>query len=94
MTIHRLFLTVAALTLIAIVTLYTLAFNYQFGAPIEAGYNINNWRWLKVHIAKQTKGNRVLLVGDSNVLFGMDSAYAEQQLGRPVINMGLHGGSR
>jgi hypothetical protein len=92
MTLSRLFLVAATTTFIVIAALYTIAFNYQFGAPIPAGYYINNWRWLKVHIAQQAKGRRVLLVGDSNVLFGMDSAYAEKQLGRPVINMGFHGG--
>lgn len=94
MSVHRLFLIAAIATVITITGIYTFAFNYQFGAPLEATYDVNNWRWLKEHLAEQTKGQRVLLVGDSNVLFGINSEYAEQQLGRPVINMGLHGGQQ
>jgi hypothetical protein len=35
---------------------------------------------------------RVILVGGSNVAFGLDGEYLQKNLGVPVINMGLHGG--
>lgn len=35
---------------------------------------------------------RIILIGDSNLSFGMDSAMLEEATGMPVINMGLHGG--
>jgi hypothetical protein len=35
---------------------------------------------------------RVILVGGSNVAFGLDSEFLQKNLGVPVINMGLHGG--
>jgi hypothetical protein len=92
MKLTRLFLVSIGLALAASVTLYAAAFYYQFGAPIEASYDVRNWRLLKETLADQAVGERVLLISDSNILFGMDSAYAEQELGKPVINMGLHGG--
>lgn len=88
----RLFLTTAVATCIIFVGLYVAAFSYQFGAPIPAEYEVYRWRLLKEHLAKKVEGKRILLVGDSSVLFGMDSGYAEKQLGRPVINLALHGG--
>jgi hypothetical protein len=92
MSFHRLFLAAAVAAFFSMVGLYTIAFDYQFGAPIESGYDLFNWKLFKGHLAQQTAGKRVLIVGDSNALFGIDSAYAEKELGRPVINMALHGG--
>ena len=35
---------------------------------------------------------KILLVGNSNLSFGMDSAKLEEATGMPVVNLGLHGG--
>ena len=35
---------------------------------------------------------RIILVGGSNLMFGVDSALLEQSLGVPVVNMGIFGG--
>lgn len=35
---------------------------------------------------------KIILVGNSNLSFGMDSARIEEALGMPVVNLGLHGG--
>lgn len=48
-------------------------------------------------IAKQARARavgspKVLLVGGSNVAFGVESARLERVLGMPVVNMGLHAG--
>ncbi|RAP37460.1 hypothetical protein B1207_04615 [Legionella quinlivanii] len=89
---YRLFIISSAITTFIIGATYFTAFNYQFGAPIPASYDLANWVILKEDIARRATGKRILFVADSNVLFGMDSAYIEKKLGRPVINMGLHGG--
>src|SRR5512134_3334134 len=39
-----------------------------------------------------TPAPRVILVGGSNLMFGVDSALLEQSLGVPVVNMGIFGG--
>lgn len=35
---------------------------------------------------------RILLMGDSNVVFGFNSEQIEEALNMPVVNMGMHGG--
>lgn len=35
---------------------------------------------------------KIILIGNSNLAFGMDSEELEKALGMPVVNMGLHGG--
>lgn len=37
-------------------------------------------------------GGKIILVGDSNLAYGIDSGMLEEQIGMPVVNMGLHGG--
>ena len=71
---------------------YYSAFVYQLGAPIPASYDLLNWIYLKENAAQNTAGRRVLLIGDSSALFGIDSPQLEKELGRPVVNMSLHGG--
>ncbi|MFT0733824.1 hypothetical protein [Ralstonia wenshanensis] len=74
------------------VAVYLALFFYQFGAPIPAGYDIAKAAVLKSEAASLVRGRKILLVGDSNLLFGVDSSYAAINLGLPVMNMGLHGG--
>ena len=40
---------------------------------------------------RQLKGPKVVVVGGSNVAFGIDSPLLEQLVGRPVVNMGMNG---
>lgn len=46
----------------------------------------------KMHKAEMTDEPKILLMGDSNVLYGIRSDMIEDALGMPVINMGMHGG--
>ena len=38
------------------------------------------------------EGPKIVLVGNSNLAFGIDSAAIEEAFGMPVVNMGMHGG--
>lgn len=38
------------------------------------------------------EGPKIVLVGNSNLVFGIDSEAIEEAFGMPVVNMGLHGG--
>lgn len=43
-------------------------------------------------LAQQTTGHgRILIVGGSSAAFGVDSKLIEHSVGRPVVNLGLHG---
>jgi len=41
---------------------------------------------------QNTPSPRIILIGGSNVAFGIDSELMEARLGLPVVNMGMHGG--
>lgn len=46
----------------------------------------------KVARLKSTAGPRIVLVGGSNLAYGIDSAMIEKALGKPVVNMGITAG--
>ena len=46
----------------------------------------------KRQIAKDMNSPKILLLGDSNVYFGIDSKKISDEIGMPVVNLGLHGG--
>jgi hypothetical protein len=47
---------------------------------------------LQLDLLKNTPSPRIILVGGSNVSFGLDAAMMQKALGVPVINDGLHAG--
>ncbi len=47
----------------------------------------------KVSRLESIDGAKIVLLGDSNVAFGINSALMEEALEMPVVNMGLHGGA-
>lgn len=47
----------------------------------------------KVNRLKSIEGPKMVLIGNSNLAFGMDSEMLEAAVGMPVVNMGLHGGA-
>lgn len=46
----------------------------------------------KVERLTSIEGPKIVLIGNSNLVFGIDSAKLEEAFGMPVVNMGLHGG--
>lgn len=46
----------------------------------------------KVDRLKSIDSPKIILIGNSNVAFGIESEDIENALGMPVVNMGLHGG--
>lgn len=46
----------------------------------------------KMALLEKIASPRLILVGGSNIAFGIDSTAMEHKLGRPVINTGLHAG--
>lgn len=46
----------------------------------------------KVNRLESIEGPKIVLIGDSNLAYGIDSQLIEEQIGMPVVNMGLHGG--
>ncbi len=54
------------------------------------GYNLAYFK--KIEALTQSRESGLILVGGSNVAFGIDSKYISNQLGMPVYNFGLHAG--
>lgn len=77
-------------TLLFIVVLWIIAFNLP---PKKDSYNRAYEDKLEL-LKEETMDNRLILVGGSNVAFGMDSKTLEDKLqsNYEVINMGLHAG--
>lgn len=46
----------------------------------------------KVERLENIESPKIILVGNSNLAFGMDSKLLEEKMGMPVVNLGLHGG--
>ena len=46
----------------------------------------------KVYRLKSIKRPKIILVGHSNLSFGINSEMLEKAMGMPVVNLGLHGG--
>jgi len=46
----------------------------------------------KVNRLQRLDGGRLIIIGGSNVTFGINSSELAQATGRPVVNMGLHAG--
>jgi len=46
----------------------------------------------KVHRLESIEGAKIVLIGDSNLAFGINSEEIEAAFGMPVVNMGFHGG--
>jgi hypothetical protein len=74
--------------LVAFVASLFLAFVLLVTPPDEK--HLYQASLLKTSLLKNTSSPRVIIVGGSNVAFGIDSEQMEQELGMPVINDGLH----
>jgi len=69
---------------------YVLAYASLLDSPIQAEHWLRDVRTVKRALARQAIGPKVVLAGGSHVLFGADARAMSVQLGRPVLNLGLH----
>ena len=76
---------------LAIVFALLMIFSFGIVLPQYTG-NYQACMVDKVNRLKSLEGAKIVLVGNSNLAFGMDSAMVETVFGMPVVNMGLHGG--
>jgi hypothetical protein len=88
----RRYLAAAGLTFLVLCCTHILLFFLQLGAPFKAEYFVRDLLILKRSLAEPTESPKLVIVGDSNALFGFDSRTIEARLHIPVFNFGLHGG--
>ncbi len=74
-----------------VLTLFLFVFCFVIVMPQYTG-NYQASMIDKVERLKSTEGPKIVLIGNSNLAFGIDSARIEEAFGMPVVNMGLHGG--
>lgn len=58
----------------------------------QYSYDMNASILDKIDRAESIHEPQMLLIGDSNLVFGVDSEKLEKEVGMPVVNMGLHAG--
>ena len=76
--------------------LFILSFMIFVGIDIFYSGNqyLNNYQASvidKIQRLESIKEPKIILVGNSNVAFGINSKMIEDALGMPVVNLGLHG---
>lgn len=79
------------LFLLVVTTFFIIAlFDYSVvGSQYKYGYQASLID--KVERLKSLDEPKIILVGNSNLSFGIDSELIEKELGMPVVNLGLHG---
>lgn len=63
---------------------------YVIGSQYEYNYQASIID--KVNRLESINEPKIILVGNSNLAFGIDSEMIEKEIGMPVVNLGLHGG--
>lgn len=82
-----------SLFIIKLVVAFTLMIGYIYYIlpQYEQGYNASLID--KVDRLESIDEPKIVLLGHSNLTFGIDSELIEEAMGMPVVNMGLHGGN-
>lgn len=73
-------------------SLYIILFFYQIGAATKAEWWINNSYYYKDFRAESIKQKKIIIIGGSNSLLGINSEIIEQKIGYPVVNLSTHAG--
>jgi hypothetical protein len=79
----------ALLCLLAIQILFFSAEDVYWRASSQ---RIHEWVETKKRIALETPSPKILLLGGSNVFYGINAEQLGKEVGLPVVNVGLHGG--
>ena len=75
-----------------VVGVFCLVIGFLFGVVMPQYTESFNAAILdKVARLESMEGPKIVLIGNSNIVFGMDSQRLEEAFEMPVVNMGLHG---
>ena len=79
------------IALICIIMLGIVGFDrYIIGGQYKLGYQASLVD--KIERLESINESKIILVGNSNLAFGIYSDQIEEDIGMPVVNLGLHGG--
>lgn len=85
------YLQVVAISAASLTVLYILLFLFQLGAPMPAEYWVREVKIAKQHLARRVSVPKIVILGGSNGLFGIDSRLIERDTQVKTVNMSLHG---
>jgi len=88
---HLKYFMFVALTGLLALFLHLSLFFYQLGAPVKAEYWLHELKIVKRMIAVNIKEPKLVVLGGSNALVGIDASMLEEALGIPTVNLALHG---
>lgn len=86
------YLAYAAVTALLLGLIHLSVFFYQLGAPVQAEYWLYESAIVKHNLIAAIKEPKLVVLGGSSALFGIDSTLLEHTLGIPTINLALHAG--
>lgn len=86
----RKFLCISSIVFITTFFLYYIAFTAQLGANVKAEWWASDLHAYKMNLIKKEKNKKIIIVGGSNALFGIDSSIMSEALKMPVYNLGVH----
>lgn len=78
--------------LFAVIIFQPLLFLMNFGGLTQREKYLDEWIGYKKAVSSAIESPKIVLLSGSNTLFGIDAEHMEQDLGIPVVNMGLHAG--
>lgn len=73
-------------------TIYLLLYFFQLNASVGADYWISNAYKYKDYRAKSIQSKKIIIIGGSNALFGINSEIIQRITGYPVLNLAMHAG--
>lgn len=88
----KLFVITVLLFLVVITGLYFYLFNLQIGAKVNAEWWVRDIYEYKDYIAKKIDNPKIIIIGGSNAMFGINSSIIKRKIGYPVVNLSSHAG--
>jgi hypothetical protein len=92
MSMPRRYLLTFVATVLAASALSGVALLFQLGAPVAAEYWLHPTKIVKLHLAERVEGRKILILGGSGALFGLDSERIERATHTATVNIAMHGG--
>jgi hypothetical protein len=84
------FIVALPLGFILAIALFVGALYTQLGVPTHMSQWVSDLWQKKENVAARISGPRLLLVGGSGALFGINAQLIQQETGKPTVNMGTH----
>ena len=88
----KFFVDIIIIILIVMLIISILVISFYCLIPDQYEPNYVESMWDKYNRLKSINEPKIVLIGDSNLAFGINSEIIQNEIGIPVVNMGLHGG--